>query len=56
MKYRPRHFLIALTVLLASLVQAQEPAADGASKERLTFPILFAARHNYQGLHIYDTF
>ncbi|MCR5163538.1 MAG: hypothetical protein K6C40_05915 [Thermoguttaceae bacterium] len=56
MNHRISRFLFALTVLVASFVLGQEPGADGTAKERLTFPILFVARHNYQGLHIYDTF
>ena len=48
--------LLALSILTASFVSAQEPTAADSPKARLTFPILFTARHNYQGLHIYDTF
>ena len=48
-------FALTLAAVVCSFVQAEEPAAE-ASKERLTFPILFAARHNYQATHIYDTF
>ncbi len=48
-------FVLTLLAFLNSFAQAQEPAGK-AMKERLTFPILFSARHNYQGLHIYDTF
>ena len=49
-------FVLTLAALVCSFVQAQEPAAVDSPKARLTFPILFMARHNYQSLHIYDTF
>ena len=48
-------FILTLAAFTCSFVQAQESAAN-SPKTRLTFPILFTARHNYQGLHIYDTF
>ncbi len=49
-------FVLTLAALVCSFVQAQESAAVDSPKARLTFPILFTARHNYQGLHIYNTF
>ena len=59
MKHKPYSvfclFVLTLAAVACTFVQAEEPAAE-ASKERLTFPILFAARHNYQATHIYDTF
>ena len=50
-----RLFVLTLAALTCSFVQAEELTGE-ATKERLTFPILFAARHNYQATHIYDTF
>ncbi|MBP3693793.1 MAG: PD40 domain-containing protein [Thermoguttaceae bacterium] len=47
--------VLMLSVFRNSDTQALEPASV-SPKARLTFPILFSARHNYQGLHIYDTF
>ncbi len=49
-----RSFLLAFLLMCSTLLGA-EPIPS-ASREMLTFPILFVQRNNYQGLHIYDTF
>ena len=55
MRNRVYLFLFFVFAFLCPLAQAED-LPGSASKERLTFPILFAARHNYQSTHIYDTF
>lgn len=54
-----RSVLWALLIALTVLATANLTAQDAVQKEmisRLDFPILFAKQHNYQGLHIYDTY
>ncbi|MGN1064787.1 MAG: hypothetical protein ACI4QC_05210, partial [Thermoguttaceae bacterium] len=46
-------FILTLALLFgAGSLMAQETA----SLDSLDFPILFSKQHNYQGLHIYDTY
>ena len=40
----------------AQSAQSTQSDEEIAALERLDFPILFAKQHNYQGLHIYDTY
>ncbi len=53
-------FLCALFACLAPLFVASFASAQSeveeASLDALDFPIIFAKQHNYQGLHIYDTY
>ena len=46
-------FILTLALLFGTGFLA---AQETASLDGLDFPILFSKQHNYQGLHIYDTF
>lgn len=50
--------LIVVLLALCSAAAGSEPIVPDTAADRsvLKFPLIFAARHNYQGLHIYDTF
>jgi len=54
---------LALWSLFATLASTAAPAGEGAApageqalRARLDAPLLFVRRHNYLGIHIYDTF
>ena len=46
---------IVAAFMASQVARAQDDKAN-EMRERLDFPILFAKQHNYQGLHIYDTY
>ena len=48
-------FVLTTAFLTVSTASAQVDESE-ASLELLDFPILFSKQHNYQGLHIYDTY
>jgi acetyl esterase/lipase/mono/diheme cytochrome c family protein len=51
-----RQLALAVCLVLTCHGESGIPGSQGADRDLLKAPILFAKRFNYQGLHIYDTF
>ncbi|MDP7573260.1 MAG: hypothetical protein QF391_16785, partial [Myxococcota bacterium] len=57
---RRLHWLAPLALALAGVLLpasvAAQSADESAEQVRLDAPLLFVKRHNYLGIHIYDTY